>query len=282
MKTNLVNLVLGLAFTAGTVSCQSQKNNLVFEHQGDTVTIVHIAHSAKYLLLPIQEGSKEGQVKLETGSPADTEMDIRLAIDSVEYYVPFALTQDEGGATVTIRNVAADALCWDSIKVSDTFDTTNRDKFRPLYHHTPLYGWMNDANGLVYKDGEYHLYFQHNPYGSMWGNMHWGHSVSKDLVHWEHLDPAIARDTLGHIFSGSAIVDKNNSAGYGENTIIAFILRTVMYPVDRVRCKVWHTARTMDALIQNMNKIRSLLRLTGYRISVIRKYSGMSPNRSGL
>ena len=78
MKTNLVNLVLGLAFTAGTVSCQSQKNNLVFEHQGDTVTIVHIAHSAKYLLLPIQEGSKEGQVKLETGSPADTEMDIRL------------------------------------------------------------------------------------------------------------------------------------------------------------------------------------------------------------
>lgn len=97
MKTNLVNLVLGLAFTAGTVSCQSQKNNLVFEHQGDTVTIVHIAHSAKYLLLPIQEGSKEGQVKLETGSPADTEMDIRLAIDSVEYYVPFALTQDEGG-----------------------------------------------------------------------------------------------------------------------------------------------------------------------------------------
>ena len=222
MKTNLVNLVLGLAFTAGTVSCQSQKNNLVFEHQGDTVTIVHIAHSAKYLLLPIQEGSKEGQVKLETGSPADTEMDIRLAIDSVEYYVPFALTQDEGGATVTIRNVAADALCWDSIKVSDTFDTTNRDKFRPLYHHTPLYGWMNDANGLVYKDGEYHLYFQHNPYGSMWGNMHWGHSVSKDLVHWEHLDPAIVRDTLGHIFSGSAIVDKNNSAGYGENTIIAF------------------------------------------------------------
>ena len=222
MKTNLVNLVLGLAFTAGTVSCQSQKNNLVFEHQGDTVTIVHIAHPAKYLLLPIQEGSKEGQVKLETGSPADTEMDIRLAIDSVEYYVPFALTQDEGGATVTIRNVAADALCWDSIKVSDTFDTTNRDKFRPLYHHTPLYGWMNDANGLVYKDGEYHLYFQHNPYGSMWGNMHWGHSVSKDLVHWEHLDPAIARDTLGHIFSGSAIVDKNNSAGYGENTIIAF------------------------------------------------------------
>ncbi len=222
MKTNLVNLALGLAFTGGAVSCQSQKNDLVFEHQGDTVTIVHIARPANYLLLPIQESSKEGLVRLDTGSPADTDMDVRLATDSVEYYVPFALPQGSEEATVIIKKVAADALCWDSIRVSDTFDTANRDKFRPVYHHTPLYGWMNDANGLVYKDGEYHLYFQYNPYGSVWGNMHWGHSVSKDLVHWEHLDPAIARDTLGHIFSGSAIVDKHNSAGYGENTIVAF------------------------------------------------------------
>ena len=149
-------------------------------------------------------------------------MDVRLAVDSVEYYVPFALPQGAKEATVTIGRVAANAVCWDNISLADTFDTSNTDYYRPEYHHTPLYGWMNDANGLVYKDGEYHLYFQYNPYGSKWGNMHWGHSVSKDLVHWEHLNPAIARDTLGHIFSGSTVIDKNNSAGYGKDAMIAF------------------------------------------------------------
>ncbi len=62
-------------------------------------------------------------------------------------------------------------LTWDAIELVDTFDTTNRETFRPIYHHTPLYGWMNDANGLVYKDGEYHLYFQYNPYGSVFGGI---------------------------------------------------------------------------------------------------------------
>lgn len=82
-----------------------------------------------------------------------------------------------------------------------TLDTTNADKFRPVYHHTPLYGRMNDVNGLSYEDGEYHIYFQYHPYGSKQENMYWGHSVSKDLIHWECLVPTTSRDTLEHIFS---------------------------------------------------------------------------------
>ena len=219
MKTNLIHLAMGTMLACGMVACQPNKG-FTLEHQGDTLTVVHVSAPGKYLLLPIQESSNEGKVKLETGSPADMAMDVRLAVDSIEYYVPFELLQG-GEATVSIRKVAADAVCWEHIQLTDTFDTSNTDYYRPIYHHTPLYGWMNDPNGMVYKDGEYHLYFQYNPYGSKWGNMHWGHSVSTDLVHWNHLKPAIARDTLGHIFSGSTVVDKDNTAGYGANAMIA-------------------------------------------------------------
>ena len=219
MKTNLIHLAMGTMLACGMVACQSPKG-FTIEHQGDTLTVVHVSAPGKYLLLPIQESSNEGKVKLETGSPADMAMDVRLAVDSIEYYVPFEIPQG-GDATVSIRKVVADAVCWEHIQLTDTFDTSNTDYYRPVYHHTPLYGWMNDPNGMVYKDGEYHLYFQYNPYGSKWGNMHWGHSVSTDLIHWNHLKPAIARDTLGHIFSGSTVVDKNNTAGYGDNALIA-------------------------------------------------------------
>ena len=214
MKKIINHLAVAMAAVSFT-ACQPQKSGLT------TLTIVHITNPSKYLILPIQESCNEGKVKLDTGSPADMAMDVRMAVDSVEYYVPFALPQGAKEAVVTIGRVAANAVCWDNISLADTFDTANTDYYRPEYHHTPLYGWMNDANGLVYKDGEYHLYFQYNPYGSKWGNMHWGH-LSKDLVHWEHLNPAIARDTLGHIFSGSTVIDKNNSAGYGKDAMIAF------------------------------------------------------------
>ena len=214
--------ILALAVSYGLTYCHTTKSKLTLEQKSDSLTVIHITNPTNYILLPIEEGAAESQVLLNTGEAADTDMDIRLAQTQVDYFVPFALPTGAKTATVRVRNKSKDALCWKEIKLSDTFDTTNTEKFRPVYHHTPLYGWMNDANGLVYKDGEYHLYFQYNPYGSRWGNMHWGHSVSKDLMHWEHLAPAIARDTLGHIFSGSSIVDQENVAGYGAGSILAF------------------------------------------------------------
>ena len=214
--------ILALAVSYGLTYRHTTKSKLTLEQKSDSLTVIHITNPTNYILLPIEEEAAESQVLLDTGEATDTDMDIRLAQTQVDYFVPFALPTGVKTATVCVRNKSKDALCWKEIKLSDTFDTANTEKFRPVYHHTPLYGWMNDANGLVYKDGEYHLYFQYNPYGSKWGNMHWGHSVSKDLVHWEHLAPAIARDTLGHIFSGSSIVDQENVAGYGAGNILAF------------------------------------------------------------
>lgn len=107
------------------------------------------------------------------------------------------------------------------MKQSDTFDTTNREQWRPVYHHTPTWGWMNDPNGMFYKDGVWHLYYQHNAYGSIWGNISWGHSTSTDLMHWKSQPEAIWPDALGMVFSGSAVVDTANTAGFGKNAVVA-------------------------------------------------------------
>lgn len=223
--------LLMAAATAATNTVQAQKMNV--EHHGDT-TVISVQNPTKYLLLPIQEEQDEAQVLLSTGSKDDTWMDVRLAQNGTDYYVPFALGNGKT-ATVKILGLKKDALAINLMKLSDTFDTTNTDYYRPSYHFTPLYGWMNDPNGMVYKDGEYHLYFQYNPYGSKWGNMHWGHAVSRDLIHWEHLDPAIARDPVGHIFSGSSVVDKKNTAGFGKDAIIAIYTNNSVNH-DEVQC----------------------------------------------
>ena len=89
------------------------------------------------------------------------------------------------------------------------------EAFRSQYHFTPSAGWMNDPNGMVYYEGEYHLFYQHYPDSTVWGPMHWGHVVSKDLLHWEHLPIALYPDKFGFIFSGSAVVDWRNTSGLG-------------------------------------------------------------------
>ena len=233
MKSNsmITKAACLMLMASATTSAFAQKMNI--EHKGDT-TIVKVENPTKYLLLPIQEEKDEAQVLLDTGSKDDTWMDVRLAQNGSDYFVPFALGKGKT-ATVKILGLKKDALALSLLKLSNTFDTTNTDYYRPSYHFTPLYGWMNDPNGMVYKDGEYHLYFQYNPYGSKWGNMHWGHAVSKDLVHWEHLDPAIARDPVGHIFSGSSVVDKKNTAGFGKNAIIAIYTNNSVNH-DEVQC----------------------------------------------
>ena len=188
---------------------------------GDT-TIVKIEKSPQYLILPVEEEKDEAQVLLDNGKATDTWMDVRLAQGKTDYYVPFKLNKGRT-SVVKILNLKADALALKKgqMKLSNVWDVTNTDFYRPSYHHTPSYGWMNDPNGMFYKDGVYHLCYQYNPYGSKWGNMHWGHAISRDLIHWKEVEPTIARDPMGHIFSGSAVIDKEGTAKYGKDAIVA-------------------------------------------------------------
>jgi fructan beta-fructosidase len=100
---------------------------------------------------------------------------------------------------------------------AQTSTINNSEEYRPKIHFTPAGHWINDPNGMVYYKGTYHLFFQYHPQSSVWGPMHWGHATSTDLVHWKREPIAIYPDSIGTIFSGSAIVDKNNTSGFGKN-----------------------------------------------------------------
>ncbi|MDE7475376.1 MAG: DUF4980 domain-containing protein [Duncaniella sp.] len=199
-------------------------------HLGTNNTLVSVSDDSRYLLLPVEEGVDDAKVDVILDGKPETTIYVRLARNKVDYYVPFDLSRYKDSDILlnvvtaqgrsSVREAKEDA-CWKTIRLSDTFDTTNTEKYRPAFHHTPLYGWMNDPNGMFYKDGVWHLYYQYNPYGSKWQNMTWAHSTSTDLVNWEHQPLAIEPNGLGSVFSGSCIVDKANTAGFGKDEIIA-------------------------------------------------------------
>lgn len=115
------------------------------------------------------------------------------------------------------------AACSDDEKDALSIDTNTYydEAYRPSVHFTPKTYWTNDPNGMAYLDGEYHLFYQYNPMGSVWGNLSWGHAVTKDLMHWEHLPVALTKDANGEIFSGSIVIDRDNTAGFGKDAMIA-------------------------------------------------------------
>lgn len=227
MKKKLVTALIALGCTM-TIQAQEvqflSNNHSLYRINSDN-------QSKKYLLLPVQESAEVSNIKVIGGSRQLKTLNVRLANNHIDYYVPLCLQEfdNEKGLMLDVHvngtyrtdGGISTFSCWKNMSFSDTFDLKNREQYRPVYHHTPAYGWMNDPNGMFYKDGVWNLYFQHNPYGSQWENMTWGHSTSTDLVHWKFQGDPVQPDALGTVFSGSAVVDKENTSGFGKGAVIA-------------------------------------------------------------
>jgi levanase/fructan beta-fructosidase len=196
---------------------QAQVTPLVL---GEKHTMLRLEQGKKYILMPVQETEEIASIAvLDSKNDMVQRLNVKLAVDRVDYWVPYELRGTrlfdiEFHGDRRQKGAVSEFVCWKEMKFSNTFDTANREHFRPLYHHTPLYGWMNDPNGMFYKDGVWHLYYQYNPYGSQWENMHWGHSTSKDLLHWEAQPLTFEPDWLGSIFSGSCITNGNEVVAF--------------------------------------------------------------------
>ena len=222
-------LMMALLCLGPSLVKAQEREGVKVEFLGTNNTMIRITGEGKYLMLPIQDNGEEATLNLLVDGKQEKNFTARLAKNKVDYMVPLDLSSYRGKHIIlnvisnqsraTVREAQGDA-CWKNIALSDTFDISNREKFRPAFHHTPDYGWMNDPNGMVYADSLWHLCYQWNPYGSKWANMTWGHATSRDLIHWERQEPTILPDGLGMIFSGSSAIDHHNSAGFGKDAIV--------------------------------------------------------------
>jgi fructan beta-fructosidase len=183
-----------------------------------------------YLHFPVRTGAQKRLVKLQRDGASLREFTIEFAAGEPDFWV-YLETHEFRGETLTLM---AEQMRGDSVNILDrvsagdkpkNFETFYSEKLRPQYHFSSPRGWNNDPNGLVYYKGEYHLFYQRNPFGWAWDNMTWGHAISTDLVHWKHLPDALHPDAMGTMYSGTAIVDKTNTLGFktgDEDPIILF------------------------------------------------------------
>lgn len=227
MKPKLKSIALTLAFAC--------VNQLLFA-QNTSITI-----SKRYLNLPISQSDNRGTMQFKVNGKLERSFKIRLASGKPDYWVFCDMAELQGQKIAISYDGKADGL--GKITQDDRItgeDSMYRERNRPQYHFTTRRGWINDPNGMIFHEGEYHLFYQHNPYEREWENMSWGHAVSKDMVHWRELPTALSPDSMGTMFSGSTIIDYENTAGFNKgNTPAMVAFFTVDNPEKQVQCMAY-------------------------------------------
>ncbi|MGO8674277.1 MAG: GH32 C-terminal domain-containing protein [Limisphaerales bacterium] len=202
----------------GLASASLAKNPGAVPAPGPQAAVRTFTVEKRYLNLPVKNGAPMRRLALVVGGRAVREFDIELAEGAPDWWAFLDLAPFKGGrAAIQADNLPEGSSALQAIEQTDEIRDAEglyREPLRPQFHFSSRRGWNNDPNGLVFYKGEYHMFYQHNPYGWNWGNMHWGHAVSPDLVHWNELPIALYPDEHGTMFSGSAIVDWNNTAGF--------------------------------------------------------------------
>ncbi|MCX5637104.1 MAG: hypothetical protein NTX52_05350, partial [Planctomycetota bacterium] len=178
-----------------------------------------------YLVFPIQNGVRKCPLKIFSGNELITCAVVELACEKVDFWTFIDLRQYSGKTlTITAEDPPVGFFGVLSSNVFPGADTVYHEEYRPQFHFSSRRGWINDSNGLVYYKGQYHLFYQHNPYGVSHGNMTWGHALSKDMIHWQELPDAIHPDQAGDIYSGSGLVDWHNTSGLQKGQEKALVL----------------------------------------------------------
>ncbi|HEY3897357.1 MAG TPA: glycoside hydrolase family 32 protein [Chthoniobacter sp.] len=202
-----------------------------------------IVAEKKLFNFPVKNGAPKRVVTVSVDGAVQRRFDIELADAEPDWWAPLDVSAWTGRKLqIVVDTLPEGSQALASVRASDALlnaENLRHESLRPQLQFSPRRGWNNDPNGLVFYRGEYHLFFQHNPYGWSWGNMHWGHATSRDLVHWEEHGDVLYPDEMGPMFSGSAVVDWKNTSGLGQGGQAPMVLFYTAFGKLTTQCLAW-------------------------------------------